>query len=75
MPDKKDNGTITKFVTDAIWSNFSAHKPAIVPMFPNIKEDKKVNKINPSGRSYLSESLQLEGDIKSPGCIDNAGLV
>ena len=46
MPDKNDNGTITKFVAEAIWSNFSAHKPAIIPMLPNIKADKKVNKTN-----------------------------
>ena len=44
-PDKNDNGTITKFVADAMWSNFSAHKPAIIPILPNMKEDKKQNKI------------------------------
>ena len=36
MPDKNDNGTTTKFVTAAILSNFSAHKPAINP-----REDRK----------------------------------
>ena len=46
MPDKKDRGIMTKFVTVAIWSNFSAHKPAIIPILPNMKDDKKVNKIN-----------------------------
>ena len=45
MPDKKDKGMITKFVTVAIWSNFSAHKPAIIPIFPNIKDDKKVKEL------------------------------
>ena len=30
VPDKKDNGTIRKFVTVAIWSNFS-YNPAIIP--------------------------------------------
>ena len=45
MPDKKDNGIITKFVTVAIWSNFSAHNPAIIPIFPKMKADRKVNTI------------------------------
>ena len=38
MPDKKDNGTITKLVTVAMWSNFSAHKPAIIPAQESIIE-------------------------------------
>ena len=45
MPDKKDNGTIMKFVTVAMLSNFSAHKPAIIPIFPKMKEDKRVKEI------------------------------
>ena len=40
MPDKKDKGTIIKFVTVAILSNFSAHMPAIKPSEPNRNEDK-----------------------------------
>jgi hypothetical protein len=45
VPDKKDNGTITKFVTVAILSNFSDHNPAIIPTLPKIKDDKKVKEI------------------------------
>ena len=40
VPDKKDNGTITKFVTAAILSNFSDHKPAINPSDANKLEPK-----------------------------------
>ena len=40
-PDKNDNGATIKFVTVAVWSNFSAHKPAIKPKLPNINDDKK----------------------------------
>ena len=43
MPDKKDNGIIKKLVTDAIWSNFSAQSPAIIPNAPRENEAKKVN--------------------------------
>ena len=32
-------------------------------------------KINHSGRSYIGETLQLEGDLRSSGSIDVAGLV
>ena len=46
MPDKKDNGTITKLVTVAIWSNFSAQSPAIIPIFAKTKEESKVNAIS-----------------------------
>ena len=42
MPDKKERGTIMKFVADAIWSNFSAHNPIIIPIELKIKEPKKV---------------------------------
>ena len=31
--------------------------------------------LNHSGRSYVGETLQIEGDIKSPGSIDIAGLI
>ena len=31
--------------------------------------------INHSGRSYLSETMQLEGDLRTSGSIDVAGLV
>ena len=46
MPDKNDNGTITKFVTVAMWSNLSAHNPAIKPAAPKMKDDKTTYKIN-----------------------------
>ena len=42
MPDKKERGTIIKFVADAIWSNFSAHKPIIIPIELKIKAPKNV---------------------------------
>ena len=35
-----------KLVTVAIWSNFSAHKPAITPIQPSIMDEIKVKKIN-----------------------------
>ena len=35
----------------------------------------ETNKINHSGRSYLSETMQLEGDLRTSGCIDVAGLI
>ena len=38
-----DNGIIKKLVTDAIWSNFSAQSPAIIPNAPRENEAKKVN--------------------------------
>ena len=31
--------------------------------------------INHSGRSYIGETLQLEGDLKSSGIVDVAGLI
>ena len=31
--------------------------------------------LNHSGRSYLGETLQLEGDLRSSGAVDVAGLV
>ena len=42
MPDKNERGTIIKLVADAIWSNFSAHKPIIIPTELKINEPKKV---------------------------------
>ena len=33
------------------------------------------NKLNHSGRSYIGETLQLEGDLRSSGSIDVAGLI
>ena len=42
VPDKNDNGMIKKFVTVAIWSNFSAQSPAMTPTDPSIKDEMKV---------------------------------
>jgi len=33
------------------------------------------NKINNSGRSHVGETMQLEGDLRTSGAIDVAGLV
>ena len=42
VPDKKDRGTIIKLVADAMWSNFSAHNPTIIPIELRIKAPKNV---------------------------------
>ena len=43
-------------------------------MFKTLRkvEDKKLNY---SGRSYVGETMQLEGDLRSSGSIDVAGLI
>ena len=33
------------------------------------------NKLNHDGRSYVGETLQLEGDLRSAGSLDVAGLI
>ena len=33
------------------------------------------NKINHSGRSYIGETMQLEGDLRTSGSIDVGGLI
>ena len=33
------------------------------------------NKINHSGRSHVGETMQLEGDLKTSGSVDIAGLI
>ena len=33
------------------------------------------NELNHSGRSYVGETMQLEGDLRSAGSIDIAGLI
>jgi len=43
-------------------------------MFKTLKATKKQN-LNHSGRSYCGETLQLEGDIRSSGAVDVAGLI
>ncbi len=35
----------------------------------------ETKKINHSGRSYVAETMQLEGDLRTSGSIDIAGLV
>ena len=43
-------------------------------MFKSLLEPEK-NKINHSGRSYIGETMQLEGDLRTSGSLDVAGLV
>ena len=43
-------------------------------MFINIGKTKKEN-LNHSGRSYIGETLQIEGDLRSSGIVDIAGLI
>jgi len=42
VPDKKERGTIIKFVAEAMLSNLSAHKPTTKPTAPKIKEPRNV---------------------------------
>jgi len=43
-------------------------------MFKTLRVAEK-QELNHSGRSYLGETLQLEGDLRSSGSVDVAGLV
>ena len=43
-------------------------------MFKNLRTPENKN-LNHSGRSLVGESLQLEGDLRSSGSVDIAGLV
>ena len=43
-------------------------------MFKNLRGTEE-NTLNHSGRSYVGETMQLEGDLRSAGSIDVAGLV
>ena len=43
-------------------------------MFKNLRGISE-NSLNNSGRSYIGETMQLEGDLRSAGSIDVAGLV
>ena len=43
-------------------------------MFKTLRAIETKN-LNHSGRSYLGETLQLEGDLRSSGAVDVAGLV
>ena len=42
-------------------------------MFKNLRASKETE-LNHSGRSYIGETLQLEGEIRSSGSVDVAGL-
>ena len=46
----------------------------IIKMFKTLRAIEKTN-INHSGRSYFGETMQLEGDLRSSGSVDVAGLV
>ena len=43
-------------------------------MFKTLRTTEKTN-LNHSGRSYFGETMQLEGDLRSSGSVDIAGLV
>ena len=43
-------------------------------MFKTLRTENKAN-LNHSGRSYIGETLQLEGDLRSSGSVDVAGLI
>ena len=43
-------------------------------MFKSLRGE-KVKQLNHSGRSYAGETMQLEGDLRSAGAIDVAGLI
>ena len=43
-------------------------------MFKSLRKPES-NKINNSGRSHIGETMQLEGDLRTSGAIDVAGLI
>jgi len=43
-------------------------------MFKNLRGSQSKD-LNHSGRSYIGETMQVEGDLKSSGSIDVAGLI
>ena len=43
-------------------------------MFKNLRST-ETKDLNHSGRSYIGETLQLEGDLRSSGSVDIAGLI
>ena len=43
-------------------------------MFKNLRSTSS-KELNHSGRSYIGETMQLEGDLRSAGSIDVAGLI
>ena len=44
-------------------------------MFKTLRAVEKTKTLNHSGRSYIGETLQLEGDLRSSGSLDIAGLI
>ena len=44
-------------------------------MFKSLRKVEKTSKINHSGRSHVGETMQLEGDLRTSGSIDIAGLI
>ena len=43
-------------------------------MFKSLRSP-ETSKINNSGRSHIGETMQLEGDLRTSGAIDVAGLI
>ncbi len=43
-------------------------------MFKNLRSA-ETKDLNHSGRSFVGETLQLEGDLRSSGSVDIAGLI
>ena len=43
-------------------------------MFKTLRSN-ETKKLNHSGRSHIGETLQLEGDLRSSGAVDVAGLI
>ena len=43
-------------------------------MFKTLRSN-ETKKLNHSGRSHVGETLQLEGDLRSSGAVDVAGLI
>ena len=44
-------------------------------MFKGLRAVEKTKTLNHSGRSYIGETLQLEGDLRTSGSLDVAGLI
>jgi len=44
-------------------------------MFKSLKISEQGQPLNHSGRSYIGETMQIEGDLRSSGSVDLAGLI
>ena len=44
-------------------------------MFKSLKISEQKETLNHSGRSYIGETMQIEGDLRSSGSVDVAGLI